>query len=62
MLEIKCNDCGSIGKMSLVDDVYEGPYRCWKCRSTFKIKIEDDELSYCQPISEAEFEEMVQSR
>jgi len=56
MLDIKCDNCGSIGKMSLLEGSYEGPYRCWKCRSPFIIKIENNELQLCKPISEEEFE------
>jgi DNA-directed RNA polymerase subunit RPC12/RpoP len=61
MLEIKCDNCGSVGKMSLVQEVYEGPYRCWKCRSTFIIRVENSELSYCRPISEEAFEKLLES-
>jgi len=47
--------------MSLVQAVYEGPYRCWKCRGLFRIRIEDEELKSCEPMSEEEFEEEQQT-
>ena len=46
----------SIGKMSLVQQIFEGPYRCWKCRSLFKIVIANQRLQSCEPLSEEEFE------
>ena len=56
MLEIECPNCGVIGKMSLVQEIFEGPYRCWKCRSLFTIIIANKKLQSCQPMSEEEFE------
>ena len=56
MIEIKCPDCETVGKMSLVQMIYEGPYRCWKCRKLFSIVIANNRLQSCQPMSEEEFE------
>ena len=56
MIEIKCPNCDVIGKMSLAQMIYEGPYRCWKCRSLFTIVIANNKLQSCQPLSEEEFE------
>ena len=55
MIEIKCPNCDAIGKMSLVQMIYEGPYRCWKCRSLFTIIIANNKLQSCTPLSEEEF-------
>ena len=55
MMKIKCTECGVEGGLSLADAVYEGPYRCWKCRALFTIRIENDELKSCEPLSEEEF-------
>jgi hypothetical protein len=56
MIEIACPDCKSVGKMSLAQTLYEGPYRCWKCRSLFKIVLANGKLQSIEPLSEAEFE------
>ena len=56
MLEIKCPNCEVVGKLSIIQEIFEGPYRCWKCRSLFTIKIENNELKSCTPLSEEEFE------
>ncbi|MFC1937466.1 hypothetical protein ACFLWY_02760 [Chloroflexota bacterium] len=55
MMKIKCPECGVEGSLSLADVIYEGPYRCWKCRALFSIRIENDELKSCEPLSEEEF-------
>jgi hypothetical protein len=56
MIEIECPNCKSTGKMSLVQQIFEGPYRCWKCRSLFRIVIANKRLQSCEPLSEEEFE------
>ena len=56
MVEIKCPDCETVGKMSLAQMIYEGPYRCWKCRSLFTIVIVNNKMQSCTPLSEEEFE------
>ena len=56
MITIKCPECDAETKLSFVDSSYEGPRRCWKCRSLFTIKIVNDELKSCEPLSEEEYE------
>ena len=53
---IKCPSCNTEASISLVQPVYEGPYRCWKCRGLFRIKIVNEELQSCEPLGEEEFE------
>jgi hypothetical protein len=56
MIIIKCPKCDAETKLSLVDSSYEGPRRCWKCHELFTIKIENNELKSCEPLSQEEFE------
>jgi len=56
MFVIKCPSCGTKATISLVESVYSGPYRCWKCRGLFRVRIEDEELQAYEPLSEEEFE------
>ena len=56
LVKIKCLKCGTEGSLSLVEVRYQGPYRCWKCRELFTIKIENNELKSCEPLSQEEFE------
>lgn len=57
IVKIKCTKCGTEGSLSLSDPSYQGPYRCWKCRELFTIKMENNELKSCEPLSQEEFEE-----
>ena len=56
IMKITCPECHTDGGFSLADPVYEGPYRCWKCRAIFNISIAHDELLSCEPMSEEDFE------
>ncbi len=56
IVKIVCPKCETEGGFSLADAAYEGPYRCWKCRELFAIRMEDNELKSCQPITEEDLE------
>ncbi len=56
IVKIVCPKCETEGGFSLADAVYEGPYRCWKCRELFAIRMEDNELKSCEPITEEDLE------
>lgn len=58
-VKITCKACNAEGSMSLSDASYNGPYRCWKCRSLYMIKLEDDKLVSIEPLSEQELERIV---
>jgi len=56
IIKIKCPECNTEGSLSLVESSYEGPYRCWKCQALFTIKLENNELKSCEPLSQEEFD------
>ncbi|MFC1920907.1 hypothetical protein ACFLYQ_04195 [Chloroflexota bacterium] len=56
IIKIKCPKCEIEGSFSLADNSYEGPYRCWKCKEMFSIKLHNNELLSCEPLSQEEFE------
>jgi len=56
IVKIKCPKCETEGGFSLTESSYETPYQCWKCRELFTIKIENNELKSCEPLSQEEFD------
>ena len=56
LIKIKCPKCDVEGSISMVESSYQGPYKCWKCRELFTIRLENNELKSCEPLSQAEFE------
>jgi len=58
LVKIKCPECATEGTISLVESIYNGPYRCWKCRQLFAIKLENNKLQSCEPMSQEEFDKL----
>jgi len=58
ILKINCPGCKTEGSLSLLEPDYDGPYRCWKCRGLFTLKIVANEVKSCQPLSDEEFEKL----
>jgi len=56
LVRIKCPKCDTEGTISLLESSYQGPYRCWKCRGLFTIRLENNELKSCEPLSQEEFD------
>ena len=56
LLKIKCPACQIEGTISLVEPNYEGPYRCWKCRALFSIKLKSNKLISCESMTEEELQ------
>ncbi len=54
LVKIKCPSCESETGFSVYKGTYQGPFRCWKCKEIFNIKIEDNELKSCGPFSKDE--------
>ncbi len=39
MINIICPKCGTESHFSLMDHSFEGPFKCYKCHSTMKLKV-----------------------
>jgi hypothetical protein len=57
-INIQCPKCGAQSGFSLHESTYQGPYKCWKCREFCKIKLENNQLVSCEPMSQAEVDQM----
>ncbi len=55
LISIVCPRCDTEGKFSIVQSVYQGPFKCWKCREMYTIRLENDKLIYCQPLNPEEY-------
>ena len=58
-VKIKCPKCGAESSLSLIDESYQGPYKCWKCRGLFSIKQEANELKSCDPLGQEELDKLL---
>ena len=62
LMTIRCPSCHTEGTTSFIESVYEGPYRCWKCRDLFTIKIENNKLIHYEPLSEDELQNQQEAK
>jgi hypothetical protein len=58
LVKITCPECNVGGSITLVDTSYEGPYKCWKCRQLFAIKLKNGAVLSCEILSQEEFEKL----
>ena len=58
LVKITCPECNVEGSITLVDTSYEGPYKCWKCRQLFAIKLKNGAVLSCEILSQEEFEKL----
>jgi hypothetical protein len=60
MFQIVCPQCGASTSLSFLEPVYEGPFRCWKCKEAFLITIENGVVKSSSPITEEELEKYME--
>ncbi len=53
---IKCPACNSDSSFFVVKDVFQGPFKCWKCKALFTVKVQAGELKKCDPLSQEDFD------
>ncbi len=56
--KIICPKCNTETGFSVTQLIYQGPFRCWKCKEFFTIKIEKGTLISCEPLSQEEFSKL----
>ncbi len=55
-INIKCPACNSDSSFFVAKNVFQGPFRCWKCKALFTLKVRDGEVQLCEPLSAEDFE------
>ena len=58
LTKIKCSKCGADNTFSLSDPMYVGPFKCYKCHTTYKITMEHNILKSCEPLGAEELAKM----
>lgn len=61
-VNIKCPACNTDSSFFIAKDVFQGPFKCWKCKAFFTIKVRDGELQLCEPLSVEDFEKQKAAR
>jgi hypothetical protein len=55
-VNIKCPACNTDSSFFVAKNIFQGPFRCWKCKAMYTVKVKDGALQVCEPLSNENFE------
>jgi len=55
-IDVKCSACNSDSSFFIAKNVFQGPFRCWKCHALFTLKVKDGEIQLFEPLSQEDFD------
>jgi hypothetical protein len=55
-IDVKCPNCKADSAFFVVKSIFQGPFRCWKCKELFTLKVNDGEILLFEPLSKDDFE------
>ena len=55
-INIKCPSCSSESSFFIAKSVFQGPFRCWKCKALFTLKAQKGEIQKLEPLTQEEFD------
>jgi hypothetical protein len=61
-ITIKCPACNTDSSFFVAKNVFQGPFRCWKCKALFTVKVKDGEIKLCEPLSQEDLDKAKAAR
>jgi transposase-like protein len=55
-VNIKCPACNTDSSFFIAKNVFSGPFKCWKCKALFTLKVKDSEVKSCEPLAQEVFD------
>jgi len=55
-IDIKCPACNTDSSFFVIKKVFQGPFRCWKCKALFTLKVKEGEFQSCEPLKQEDFD------
>ncbi len=55
-ITIKCPACNTDSSFFILKEVFQGPFRCWKCKALYTVKVRSGDLEICEPLSQEDFD------
>ena len=55
-ITIKCPACNTNSSFFIIKEVFKGPFRCWKCKALYTVKVRNGDLEICEPLSQEDFD------
>lgn len=61
-VDIKCPSCNTDSSFFIAKNTFQGPFRCWKCKSLYSLKVQDSDVKQCDPLSQEDFDKQKADR
>ncbi len=55
-INIKCPACNTDSNFFVIKNIFQGPFRCWKCKALFTLKVKDGEIQSCEPLKQEDLD------
>jgi hypothetical protein len=55
-INVKCPACSSDSSFFIAKPVFQGPFRCWKCKALFTLKAKNGEIKLLEPLTQEDFD------
>ena len=55
-ISVKCPACNSDSSFFVVKTVFQGPFKCWKCKSLFTLKAKNGDIELLEPLTQEDFD------
>lgn len=53
---VKCPSCNSDSSFFIAKNIFQGPFRCWKCKALYTLKVKDGEIKSFEPLTQEVFD------
>ncbi len=61
-IDVKCTACNTDSSFFVAKNVFQGPFRCWKCKALFTLKAQNGEIKLLEPLSQESFDKQKADR
>ncbi len=55
-IDVKCSACNSDSSFFVAKNIFQGPFKCWKCKALFTLKVRNGEIEVFEPLSQEDFD------
>lgn len=55
-ISVKCPACSSDSSFFVAKSVFQGPFRCWKCKGLFSLKAQNSVIQLLEPLTQENFD------
>ena len=54
-VDVKCPACNTDSSFFVIKNVFQGPFRCWKCKALFTLKVREGEIQILRTFKTGRF-------